>query len=101
MNPLELRKELLIAESELNRIQLAGEMTALTAGLRTLTNRAKTFGSIAALATMLTAALKAFQRGNDEGTAAKPSWLQTALKGAGLIFTLWPAFRTPDRKQED
>jgi len=101
VNPLELRKNLLIAESELNRIQLAGEMAALTAGVRTLTNRAKTFGSVAALVTMLAAALKAFQRGKDEGVEAKPSWMQTVLKGAGLIFTLWPAFRAPSRRQED
>ena len=47
MNPLESRKQLLIAESELNRAQMAGDMAALTAGVRTFTDRAKSFGSIA------------------------------------------------------
>lgn len=47
LNPLESRKRLLIAESELNRAQLAGDMAALTTGIRTLTGRAKSFGAIA------------------------------------------------------
>ena len=51
VNPLESQKRLLVAESELNRTQLAGDLAALTAGLRTLTDRAKSFGSIAGRST--------------------------------------------------
>ena len=97
MNPLELRKELLIAESELNRAQLAGDMAALTAEVRTLTDRAKSFGSIASSAAVLVAALAAFKRGKPVDAGAKPSWLKTILKGAGLISTLWLAFRSKRR----
>ena len=46
MNSLESRKQLLIAESELNRAQLVGDLAALTDGVRTLADRAKSFGSI-------------------------------------------------------
>lgn len=101
MNPLESRKKLLIAESELNRAQLVGDLTALTAGVRTLTNRAKSFGSIASSAAVLVAGLTAFRRGKCVNTDAKPSWLQTILKGAGLISTLWLAFRSQGREQTD
>ena len=97
MNPLELRKELLIAESELNRAQLAGDMAALTAEVRTLTDRAKSFGSIASSAAVLVAALAAFKRGKPVDADTKPSWLKTILKGAGLISTLWLAFRSKRR----
>jgi hypothetical protein len=97
MNPLELRKGLLIAESELNRAQLAGDMAALTAEVRTLTDRAKSFGSIASSAAVLVAALAAFKRGKPVDADAKPSWLKTILKGAGLISTLWLAFRSKRR----
>ena len=97
MNPLELRKELLIAESELNRAQLVGDMAALTAEVRTLTDRAKSFGSIASSAAVLVAALAAFKRGKPVDADAKPSWLKTILKGAGLISTLWLAFRSKRR----
>jgi hypothetical protein len=55
VTPLELRKQLLLAESELNRAQLVGDMAALTAGVRTLTDRAKSFGSIAPSAAVLVA----------------------------------------------
>ena len=100
INPLESRKQLLIAESELNRAQLAGDMAALTAGVRTLTDRAKSFGSIASSAAVLVAGLAAFRRGKPMGADAKPSWLRTILKGAGLISTFWLAFRSQRRDRD-
>jgi hypothetical protein len=93
MNSLESRKQILIAESELNRAQLVGDMAVLTADIRTLTDRAKSFGSIASSAAMLVAGLAAFQRGKPVDADAKPSWLRTILKGTGLISTLWLVFR--------
>ena len=101
LNPLESRKQLLIAESELNRAQMAGDMAALTAGVRTLTDRAKTFGSIASSAAVLMAGLASFRRGKPADAGAKPSWLQTILKGAGMVSTLWLAFRSQGRDQKD
>ena len=101
LNPLESRKQLLIAESELNRAQMAGDMAALTAGVRTLTDRAKSFGSIASSAAVLIAGLAAFRRGKSGSTDVKPSWLQTILKGAGMVSTLWLAFRTFHTKGHD
>jgi hypothetical protein len=100
MNSLESRKQLLIVESELNRAQLAGDMAALTAGVRTLTDRAKSFGSIASSAAVLVAGLAAFRRGKPMGADAKPSWLRTILKGAGLISTFWLAFRSQRRDRD-
>lgn len=94
MNPLESRKQLLIAESELNRTQLVGDMAALTADVRTLTERAKSFRSIASTAAVLVAGLAAFRRGKPVDANAKPSWRQSILKGAGLISTLWLALRS-------
>jgi hypothetical protein len=101
MNPLESRKQLLIAESELNRAQLVQEWVAMTAGVRMLTDRAKSFGSIASSAALLVAGLAAFRRGKPVDADAKPSWLQTILKGAGLISTLWLAFREKGHDQEN
>ena len=100
LNLLESRKQLLIAESELNRAQLAGDMAALTAGVRTLTDRAKSFDSIASSAAVLVAGLAAFRRGKPMGADAKPSWLRTILKGAGLISTFWLAFRSQRRDRD-
>jgi hypothetical protein len=101
MTPLESRKQLLIAESELNRAELAGDLAVLTAGVRTLTNRAKSFGSMASYAAVLVAGLAALRRGKSAPTDAKPSWLQTIFKGTGLMSTLWLAFRSQRHHHKD
>ncbi len=97
LNPLELRKQLLIAESELNRAQLVEDMAALTEGVRTLTDRAKSFGSIASSAAMLVAGLAAFRRSRSAPADEKPLWWQTILKGAQLAGTVWSRFRARPR----
>ena len=94
MNPLESRKQLLIAESELNRAQLLAEAAALTAGVRALTDRAQSIGSITSSAAVLMSGLAAFQRGRSAGAVAKTSWLRSVVKGAGLVSNLWLAFRS-------
>ncbi|MCX6893969.1 MAG: hypothetical protein NTZ16_00345 [Verrucomicrobia bacterium] len=101
VNPLQSRKYLLVAESELNRAQLVGDMTALTADVRALAVRAQSFGSIASSAAGLLAGLAAFRRDKPATAAAKPSWLKNILKGAGLVSTLWLAFRPQSRNRNE
>ena len=101
MNPLAARKRLLVAESELNRAQLVEEWDELTAGVHSFTDRAKTFGSIASAAALLVAGLAAFHRGKPAPAGPKRSWLQTILKGAGWVSTIWLAFNSPGRNQKD
>lgn len=100
MNPLQSRKQLLIAESELNRSQLVGQMEALTAGVRALADRAKSLSAIASSVALLAAGYTSLQRGKTVDSAAKPSWWRTLRKGAGLISTLWLAFRSRRREQQ-
>ncbi len=97
VNPLELRKRLLIAESDLNRTQLVKEWVALTAGVRTLTDRMKSFGSITSAAALLVAGFAAFRRGRRANADVKPSWFQMALKGAQTAGSIWLAFRARPR----
>jgi hypothetical protein len=101
MNPLAARKQLLIAESELNRTGLADGVTTLTAGVRTLIARAKSFGSLASSAAVLVAGVAAFRRSKSRNAEAKPSWLQNILKGTGLVSTLWQAFRRRGGNQQE
>ena len=101
MNPLQSRKQLLLAESELNRALLVGDMAALRAEVRALTGRAKSIGLIASSTAALVAGLAAFRRKKSAPADAKPSWLQTILKGAGLVSTLWLALRPKERAQGD
>jgi hypothetical protein len=93
VNPLQLRKQLLLAESELNRDQLVADMAELKAGLHIIKERAQSFDTIASSAAVLVIGLAALKRGRPESPGAKASWLQTLLKGTGLISTLWLAVR--------
>ena len=101
MNPLQSRKQLLIAESELNRAELAVDLTALAADVRALTYRAKSLALIASSAASLVAGLSSLRRSKSVDQAAKPSWLQTIFKGVGLVSNLWLTFRSRGREEED
>ena len=57
LNPLASRKQLLIAESELNRAQLAEDWQAVAGEISSLTARAKSFGTLASAAAVLVTSL--------------------------------------------
>lgn len=101
MNALQSRKQLLIAESELNRAQLVEDLAALTTDVRRLTDRARSFGAIASSAAVLVTGLVALQRVRNGSAGAKSGWRQTITKGAGLVSTLWLAFRARPRHPAD
>ena len=91
MNPLESRKQLLIAESELNRAQSVQDFQTMTAEARSLARQAGTITSFASAAAMLVAGVVSFRK--KKSAPEKPSWLRTILKGAGLAGSLWSEFR--------
>jgi negative regulator of sigma E activity len=101
VNPLQLRKELLVAESELNRAQLIEEWQAMTVGVRTFGARVKTVGSVASVAALFVAGVSAFRRGRASSNGANASWLQTALKGAKIATSIWLAFRARGSERKD
>jgi len=90
----------LVAESEINRAQLVHEWVAMTAGVRSFTDRVKTCASIASSAAVLVAGLAAFRRSRPVDADTKPYWLATILKGAGLVSTIWLAFRSRGHDHE-
>jgi hypothetical protein len=101
LSPLESRKKLLLAESELNRARMMEDLAALTAAVHTLGDRAKSYGAIASSAAMLVSGLAAFRRSKPTDTDAKPSWLRTVFKGAGLVSNLWLALRPKGRNRRE
>jgi hypothetical protein len=98
MNPLDSRKQLLIAESELNRAQLVHDWRTMAEGVRSLTDRVRSISSFATAAASLVAGFASFRR-NKAAVAdvGKPSWLQGILKSAGMLATFWQACRTPNQ----
>jgi hypothetical protein len=101
LTPLELQKQLLLAESELNRAQMVGDMAAMTEAVRIFSVRIKTFSSISASAAVIVAGLTAFQHAKPVDSTTKPSWVRTVIKGAGLLSTLWLAFRSRNGDHKD
>ena len=90
---------MLIAESELNRTQLVGDLAALMTDVRSVGDRARSFGSIASSAAVLVTGLAAFRQTSSVFVNGKRSWQRTLLKGAGLLSTFWLAFRAKGRDQ--
>jgi hypothetical protein len=101
MSPLDSRKQLLIAESELNRAQLVQEWQTMADEVHSLTSQARSISSIASAVASLVAGLASFRRKKSAPAAEKPSWWQTILKGAGLVGSFWSEFRSQGRGQKD
>lgn len=97
MNALESRKRLLVAESELNRAELSGDLTAVTAGARTVVERARSLGAVASTVAVLAAGLAAYRRARRAAGGAKPTRWRSLVNGAGLVSTLWLALRPSGR----
>ena len=95
MNSLASRKQLLIAESELNRAQLVHDCQTIAADVHTLTQQARTLTALVSAAASLVSGLVTGRRQTAAPAAEKPSWLQTILKGAQLVGSLWSEFRSP------
>jgi hypothetical protein len=96
---LQLRKQLLVAESELNRAQLIEEWQAMTAGVHTLTARVKSISSLASTAALLIAGVSAFRSRRGISSGAKSSWLQMAMKGTKVAGSLWLALRARPKRE--
>ena len=91
MNSLESRKQLLIAESELNRAHWALEWQAMTDEAHALAEQARTVRSMASATASLVAGLASLRR--KKSAPEKPSWMRTILKSAGLVSEFWQRFR--------
>ena len=101
MKSLESRKQLLIAESELNRAQLVQEWRTMAVEARSLAHQARTVSSMVSAAGSLIAGVMSLRRKHSAPATEKPSWWQMLLKGAGLASSIWSEFRSHGRGQKD
>jgi hypothetical protein len=101
LSPLGSRKQLLIAESELNRAQLSEDWQTIKHGVGNLAHRTKTIGAWASSAALLVAGVSALRRGPPSPGTAKSSWFQKMLHGARVAWTIWCAFRARAEKDQD
>jgi hypothetical protein len=99
MKALESRKQLLIAESELNRASLNLEWQCLVVEVHALRRRVETIGSIAKAAATLVSGLSSLRNNKPAPEAKKASWWQLALKTASMAGSFWSEVRAKDRDQ--
>ena len=99
MNARSARKHILIAESELSRSRLIEDCALIFADIQKIGVRAERFKSFASSAALLVTGIAAFQRGvrKPKEETGKSSWAGTALKGAGLVSSVWLALQAPRR----
>jgi hypothetical protein len=93
IKPLQLRKQLLIVESEINRVQVLKEWGMMAAEVRGLGDHMKSMGTLSSAVALFGVGLSAFRNGQAAPADPKPSWLQTALKVTQLAGDLWLAHR--------
>jgi len=99
LSPLTSRKQLLIAESELNRAELTEDWQTMAHGVHDAAHRARTIAGWASSAVMLVAGVAALRRGPAAPSTAKSSWFQKVLNGARVASTIWFAFRARSEKE--
>lgn len=94
MSPLALRKQLLVAESELNRAALRADLAELVAGVDARIDRSVSWFAVAASALSLIGGLMAHRSSSPAAPSSRRSWIQTLTTGAGLVASVWQTFRS-------
>ncbi len=92
LKSLEVRKQLLIAESELNRAHLLKDVTHMKEEIERLKKQVATVGSIASSIAVLATTISLFRRraskvGKPGGSAL--SWITAAMEGARIGTSLF------------
>ncbi|HEY1790286.1 MAG TPA: hypothetical protein VGJ73_19225 [Verrucomicrobiae bacterium] len=103
MRALESRKQELLAESEVNRIELLKELDTLKAEANHVKRRLRTAGSIASSVAAIAAAASFLRRRQPEvpktDNHAKGSWMAAALNGAQVGASLYFKLRSYMRQR--
>ena len=100
LGPLQSRKQLLVAESELNRAQLSEEWHATAHGIRGLTHQAKTIAAWAPAVALAVGAVAAWRRRRATGITSKTPWFTRIVDGACMASTMWRAFCARGNKEK-
>jgi hypothetical protein len=97
MTPLESRKQLLLVESELNRVQLMNELRDFKIEVHQLKQQMEAIGSLASSAAKLTGTLSSigdFFARRAENKKSKSSWISNLLNAARTGASIWDNLRS-------
>jgi hypothetical protein len=91
---IEMRKQLLVEESEVNRAQLTHVSLTLRDELRMVTKGSQTLASVCSSTSMLVAGLANLRHNQNQAQpGVQLSWFRILIKGAGLVSSLWRVFK--------
>jgi hypothetical protein len=90
---LESHKQILVAESEMNRALLGRDCRAVAAEIKALSQDAKRLGTVALSAGMLMTVLSLFHRQQPANAPPRRSWFGNVLRGLREATSVWMAFR--------
>jgi hypothetical protein len=93
LRPLELQKQLLVAESDLNRAQLSMDWEVLVAEVRGCAAKARTAAAWTSAAGLLATSLAAGRHSSVRAKREDPSWFQRVLRFAQLANSILQVFR--------
>ncbi len=106
VNSLETRKQLLVAESELNRAELLREIGGLKKEVVRVKKQVQAAGSIASTVALAATAFSIFRRRSTKPTAsatngrAKMPWIFSLIEGARVGASLFSKVRSFMRDRE-
>ncbi|MEY2789103.1 MAG: hypothetical protein RLZZ34_2246 [Verrucomicrobiota bacterium] len=93
MNPLEIRKRLLVAESDLLRVRLSEDFESLRSVWEQSGIRGRFWSDwVASLAAMVTG-LGSLRSGISSDPVRPRSWVSRWVQGAGLLSSVWLAWK--------
>jgi hypothetical protein len=97
LKSLEVRKQILVAEAEVLRSRLEGDLEVIQQGLTAAGAQAKFIASFASIAGIVVAGFSALRGARRAGTNGKSSLTSKLFTGARAAFTLWMALRSRER----
>lgn len=100
MNPQQLRKQLLIAESDVLREQLVQDIRIVRQGVTSIKDQAKSVVSYGSIAASLMAAFSAYQLTQKNESVEKPSLITKVISGTRAAVSVWAALRTATKPKE-
>ena len=93
MNPLETRKRLLMAESDLLRIQLTEDIESLRSAWDRSGSRARIWSGLISSIPMLMAGMNSLCPKPTTNEGRRRSWGAMLLQGASLLSTVWLSWK--------
>ncbi len=97
INSLATRKQLLIAESNLNRVRLIQDLKTISSGCNDIARHARSWKGVSDCAISLMTAFDGYHPRKESRHHTHSSWGETLTSGVRLVTALWQQFHSRKR----